>query len=477
MPKVYIAAAFRIFTDRSDKTKAYGEIQSISQVDRLEKIEAIFLRYGFTCCLPHRDEGNWGKDYYEPESISSLCLRHVETSDVIFAIAEEGRGVHIEIGFASAFPDKKLILMYKEGTEPSTLIWGLTNDFTPWKLNSNKNARLVIQSYKNEEELLLKTEDVIRNNFNYREINNNFKRNIGTIDVGSHTLKFRVFSYCKGGVANLIHKENLSESIIDDILVNGNFSEITIKNLVTHLSRWKEKCKEYNCETIALTGTAALRKAKNARHLLEEVKSNTLLDIDIIDADKELKYLYKAVAKTLNSKEQFGVLGLGGGSVQIGTGIKSKLEEKYFLDFGTNLISRKWSWEQPFSKNEYKEIIKYVDDNFNRNVPVVKYQVENMIYTGGETDFMLKCMLPLSVSKISSIHVSQIDVDSFEQFCYQFAAMHPQDVFERFKLDPKWAIGSIAANTIALISSKKLGAKYIIPSNFNISDGILLSVK
>jgi len=467
-----------MFSDRTDLSKAYGMLLDSSHAKRLEKIENLFIKFGFSCCLPHRDEGQWGREYFQPGPLSSLCLRHVETSDIIFAIAERGRGVHVELGFASAFPDKKLILMYKEGTEPSTLIWGLTNDFSPWEIKSKTRGNMVIQSYKNDEDLLNKTHQILINRFKYKEHNTiRLKRHIGTIDIGSHTLKLKIFSYSKGGVANLIYKENESLAIIDDVLNDGSFSNNTIDKLIQYLTKCKEKCKDFSCERIVLTGTAALRKAKNTQELLIIVKKKLELDIDLIDAKKELSYLYSAVVASFFTSEKIGVLGLGGGSTQIGIGTTSKLENKYFLDFGTNLISKKWSWDKSFSTREYNEIVKYVKDNFKRNVPNVIDVVENLVYTGGETEFMLKCQLPLTVTNMSPIHVSKIDINSFKVFCYQFANLDPKAVFDKFHLDPKWAIGSIAANTIALITAEMFGVKNIIPSNFNISNGILLTIK
>ncbi len=478
MPKVYIAAAFRMFSDRNDKSKAYGKLSSSEHVKRLEKIENVFFEYGFSSCLPHRDEGRWGEEYFEPGPLSALCLRHVETSDVIFAIAEGGRGVHIELGFAAAFPEKKLILMFKEDAEPSTLIWGLTNDFSPWNINSEKDGRLIIQSYSSDNDLLEKLNTILKSHFNYKPVKSpNPKRILGTVDIGSHTLKFRIFSYSRGSIANLIHKENHSQAIVDDVLESGRFSENTINTLINNLSRWKEKCNDLKCEKIVLTGTAALRKAENTKQLIESVKKELNLDIDIIDSNKELKYLYSAVLKTFETNEKLGVLGLGGGSIQIGIGTKKKLDHKYLIDFGTNLITKNWVWEKPFTEKEYNKIIKFVEENFKRNIPTTKEKIGDIIYTGGEMEFMLKCQLPLSVSRKSSIHVSQIDLPSFTKFCYQFANLHPQEVFDKFNLDPKWAMGAIAANTIALVAARFFNVKNIIPSNFNISDGVLLSIK
>src|SRR4051794_29710894 len=99
-PKAYIAAAFRRPSTRDDPTRAYGEILDEPYIAFLERVEAIFLRHGYHVCLPHRDEGRWGKRYYDPCALAHLCKRHIQTSTIVFAIAGRSRGVHIELGYA-----------------------------------------------------------------------------------------------------------------------------------------------------------------------------------------------------------------------------------------------------------------------------------------------------------------------------------------------------------------------------------------
>ena len=123
-PKVYIAAPFRSFSSRENSRQAYGELTDEAAIGQLEAIESVFLKYGFTTCLPHRDEGMWGRTYYDPFNIGALCLRHVETSDLIFAIAEASRGVHVELGYAHGLGKQK-ILMHALDHEPSTLLAAL----------------------------------------------------------------------------------------------------------------------------------------------------------------------------------------------------------------------------------------------------------------------------------------------------------------------------------------------------------------
>src|SRR5205823_1165430 len=147
-------------------------------------------------CLPHRDEGMWGKLYYEPAQISALCFRHVESSDLIFAIAETGRGVHVELGYA-ARARKRLILAYRVGTEPSTLIWGLPKDISCWQLGFGGETEAIIFPYENNADLLDKLELALRTLPGIKAVDSVgwARQTTGIIDIGSHTIKLRIFRH------------------------------------------------------------------------------------------------------------------------------------------------------------------------------------------------------------------------------------------------------------------------------------------
>lgn len=473
MPKVYIAAAFRRFSVRDELTKAYGEVVDSDYVNLLESIEEVFLNFGFDTCLPHRDEGLWGKVYYEPAPISSLCFRHVETSDVIFALAEGGRGVHIELGLAMGL-GKRLIMMHQHESEPSTLIYGIPKNMSPWKGSEDDD---VIIPYLNSDDLLVKLSGFLASHYSREEkvVNPSPRTNKAIIDLGSHTVKLKVFSYRRGSHPKALLNTKQSLGIMGDVLKTNELSVATIDAVISLLKDWQLDCLKLSCDSIIVTGTAALRKANNAHTLVAELKKETGLDLEILSPERELEYVYSGVLATFKSGISLAVLNLGGGSTQIGVGDRLAPSETFFLDFGTRELTEKWPWERPMSQTDYRALLDYVRERMRGTIPSVSTAVQRMVHTGGELDFMLRCQLPLRVSHYSPVHVSEISSEDFSSFSEQFSGRDPRDVAKVFGLDPAWAAGAVASNVIALCAAELLGAESIIPSNCNISDGLLLA--
>jgi len=90
----------------------------------LEMIAKNLESLGFSVVLPHKDEGEWGKRYIEPEEIARICLNLVLNSDIIVAFPKFSRGVHLEIGFALAHK-KRVIICVKKGEDVSIFIPGV----------------------------------------------------------------------------------------------------------------------------------------------------------------------------------------------------------------------------------------------------------------------------------------------------------------------------------------------------------------
>jgi hypothetical protein len=411
MPKVYIAAAFRSASARDPREtdKVYGTVVDSNYINFLESVEDVFLRFGYDTCLPHRDEGMWGRAYFNPADISAVCFRHIETSDVIFGIAEGGRGVHIEFGYA-ARAGKRLILAYRAGKEPSTLIWGFPRDLSPWHLGFGGETDTVIFEYKDQADLIAKLEEKLTDR-GERSISRVWKRTIsGIIDIGSHTLKLRVFRHGKGTLPGILYEAKESIGIISSVTSTGRIDESSITCMTGVLRRFLGICTEHNCDRVIAVGTAALRKAANSAEVLDTIKNELGLRVQLLTPDIELDYVYGAVRRTIQAKEPIAVLNLGGGSTQIGVGTNDFIQHRFLLPIGTRHITEKWPWKDGFNRDAYEEMRKFANHAvikiIDKPIPGCRF----IVHTGGELDFLLHCRVPLELCRESPKHVSQISV-------------------------------------------------------------------
>lgn len=121
--KVYISAPFRrLSTDVENRF--YGIFDDPDYKQFLEKVDSKLRELGFETCLPHRDEGQWGEVYIQPEDVAEICFKHIETSILVVVFPDKSRGVHVEIGYAAGLR-KRILVFLAEGERESTLIDGL----------------------------------------------------------------------------------------------------------------------------------------------------------------------------------------------------------------------------------------------------------------------------------------------------------------------------------------------------------------
>lgn len=475
-PKVYIAAAFRQFSnwEGPSSAQAYGEIIDPAYVELLEAIELEFMNFGFATCLPHRDEGRWGAVYYEPPAISALCFRHVATSDVIFALAEGGRGVHLELGFAGGLGHKPMILMHREGTEPSTLLWGLPGLPSAWE-GIGLPATTTIKEYGDRDDLLRSLRQTLQNWWpdGQAELPARDDAHIALVDIGSHSVKFQIQRRRGRRLVEVVSQARSSMRLIDHVSKTGRLSREAIGDLVALLVEWKAKSDTYACHSVAVIGTAALRRASNVEELTTAIKSALGWKLEILDPDKELGYAYQAVAAEFDDSQSIAVLNVGGGSVQLGVGSGQRIHARGLLDFGTKDIVGRWPWDSPITDSDYTEMKRFTADKLRAELRTAPH-ASRLIHTGGELDFLLRCVVPMRVSALSATHVSEIATADFATFADQLRRISRAEASKRFGLDPSWAIGSVASNVFALAAAETFSCEAIIPSNLNVSDGIAL---
>jgi len=121
--KAYIAAPY---TSKSvtQSNPHHGEIKDISYINFLDSIESVITSLGFQTFLPHRDLHNWGKANLTTEDIGRKSMEEVKKADLLIAYPEQSVGVNIELGWASAF-NKKILILINENERVSVMHSGL----------------------------------------------------------------------------------------------------------------------------------------------------------------------------------------------------------------------------------------------------------------------------------------------------------------------------------------------------------------
>lgn len=134
------------------------------------------------------------------------------------------------------------------------------------------------------------------------------------IDIGSNTMRTVIYELIQNDFAVIINEKEFAEllSYIEDevLLPEG------IYRLVTILKRMKTLCEETNCQEIYCFSTASLRDIRNQKEVVDTVKDETGIEIDLLSGCDESFYDYIGLKAAIERSEGLG-FDLGGGSAQL----------------------------------------------------------------------------------------------------------------------------------------------------------------
>ncbi|RHW39819.1 Ppx/GppA family phosphatase [Lysinibacillus yapensis] len=197
------------------------------------------------------------------------------------------------------------------------------------------------------------------------------------IDIGSNTIRLVLYKYNKleglREFGNIKTVARLRRYLQPD----GEMSEEGIKLLGQTLRSFKEIIDDYEVEDIKATATAAIRQAKNNKAIIERMKIETGIGIELLTEEKEAYFGFMAVAHSMNTPSAV-TIDIGGGSTEITLFEEKTLKKATSFPFGTVSLKEKFVSGDIISEEEKIQMHDYVKKQFeqldwikNMNLPVI----------------------------------------------------------------------------------------------------------
>lgn len=180
------------------------------------------------------------------------------------------------------------------------------------------------------------------------------------IDIGSNTVKMSVFE-CKKSFFSLEYKTSRMCRLISYIK-NSVMDEEGISILVSTIKEFIEISQSKNVFKIFAFATASLRGARNSGNIIERVKKETEIDIELISPSDEALLSFTAVyEKTVKNKSERGITAdMGGGSTEFVFFNGEKVEHYNSLGVGCLSLYNEFVSDIIPDQNEWRAIKEYV---------------------------------------------------------------------------------------------------------------------
>ncbi|RPD51198.1 exopolyphosphatase [Paracnuella aquatica] len=186
---------------------------------------------------------------------------------------------------------------------------------------------------------------------------------LAAIDIGSNAMRLLISDVVEtpGNKPEFV-KQSLVRVPIRlgmDVFETGSISEKRAGMLLNSIQAYKLLMQVYEVEHLKACATSAMRDASNGPELMQRVKEQTGIDIEIISGQQEAAFIYENhVAENMNANESYLYIDVGGGSTELTFFSDGKLVAKESFNIGTirllkdQVEEKVWNDMKSFIKNK-----------------------------------------------------------------------------------------------------------------------------
>jgi len=195
---------------------------------------------------------------------------------------------------------------------------------------------------------------------------------LGVLDVGSNTVHLLVVDAHQGArpLPAFSHK---AEFRLGEYLDSANRltqdSAVQLRDFVNEALRIAE---DKGVQELLAFATSALRDAANGDEVLAWIKAETRVDIRVLPGSDESRLTFLAARRWFGwSSGRLLVLDIGGGSLEIASGVDEEPGVALSLPLGAGRLTRDWLISDPPAADEVRQLRKHVRAEIAGTVGVV----------------------------------------------------------------------------------------------------------
>ena len=171
---------------------------------------------------------------------------------------------------------------------------------------------------------------------------------LGVLDVGSNTVHLLVVDAHRGGHPTPMSSTKSSLRLAEAIDDSGRLTRRGADKLVDTVDEFAKIAASSGCAELMAFATSAVRDAKNSEVVLARVRSQTGVDLQVLTGVDESRLTFLAVRRWYGwSAGRIINLDIGGGSLELSTGVDEAPDVALSLPLGAGRLTREWLPDDP----------------------------------------------------------------------------------------------------------------------------------
>ena len=296
---------------------------------------------------------------------------------------------------------------------------------------------------------------------------------IGTIDIGTNSMRLLIANYNNGKIENRKKYVNTTR-IGQGVDKEGYISEEALQRNINALEEFANICKVEECQAIYCMGTSALRDSKNGNVFVDRARQKTNINVEIISGNEESNLGFMGVLEGLDTDEQILVIDIGGGSTEFILGDREGIKFAKSENVGALRMTEKFLAKDPIDTNEFSNMSKFIYSEIKDSIDYIKSkQIKKIVGIGGTITSLSAMNQELEVYSMEKIHNSEVSIKNIKDILQNLKQMTLNDKKTLKGLQPKRADIITAGVEILNIIMENLEIEKIIVSEYDNLEGLM----
>ena len=195
---------------------------------------------------------------------------------------------------------------------------------------------------------------------------------LGVLDVGSNTIHLQVMDAHLGARPTPATNFKVELRLTDYLDETGSITKEGIKQLHDAIADAVSHANQNKTDEILAFATSAVRDAKNGPEIIQEINQRHQIDLQILTGDEEARMTFLAVRRWMGwSAGKLLVLDIGGGSLEIASGIDENPEATISFPLGAARLTRDFLTGDPYSSKGVKFLEEFVQSKLEDELPSI----------------------------------------------------------------------------------------------------------
>jgi exopolyphosphatase / guanosine-5'-triphosphate,3'-diphosphate pyrophosphatase len=166
---------------------------------------------------------------------------------------------------------------------------------------------------------------------------------LGVLDVGSNTVHLLVVDAHRGAHPTPMHDDRTLLRLAEQIGPDDCLSKEGEKALIQAVKSACDQAEEQGCEQLLGLVTSAIRDAENGLEVLDRVREKTGVRLEVLSGEDEARLTFLAVRRWFGwSAGRLMVLDIGGGSLELASGVDEDPDVAVSLPLGAGRMTRRF---------------------------------------------------------------------------------------------------------------------------------------